>query len=113
MNEIRDDGMPRGKPFKKGEGGRPRGARNKLGEEFLEALYADFQDHGVDAIARVREEKPDAYLKVVASLLPRDLNLRVNPLEALSDEELNQRIRVLGKQILPLLDLSSDDEVLN
>ena len=54
-----------------GNGGRPKGSRNKLGEEFLRALYADFVAHGVEAIERTREKKPDAYLKVIASILPR------------------------------------------
>ena len=39
-----------------------RGSRNRLSEEFLEKLYADFAEHGTEAIARVREEKPDQYL---------------------------------------------------
>lgn len=81
------------KPFKKGEGGRPKGARNKLGEEFLDAIYADFRQHGKAAIEQVRQEKPDAYLKVVASLVPRQIDLAASrPLESLSDDELMQII---------------------
>lgn len=38
-------------------------------------LYADFAEHGTEAIARVREEKPDQYLKVIASLLPKEVKL--------------------------------------
>lgn len=53
--------------------GRPKGARSKLGEAFLEAMYADFQQHGVVAIETVRTEKPDQYLKVVASILPKEI----------------------------------------
>jgi hypothetical protein len=59
--------------FKPGNPGRPVGARHKLGEAFLEAMYADFKDHGVMAIVKVRDEKPDQYLKVVASILPKEL----------------------------------------
>ncbi|WP_127089059.1 hypothetical protein [Aquabacter cavernae] len=81
------------KPFKKGEGGRPKGARNKLGEEFLNALYVDFQEHGAEAIVRVREDKPDAYLKVIASLLPRQIDLtEAGPLEELTDDQLTRLI---------------------
>ena len=103
-SELREDGKPVGRPFRKGEGGRPKGARNKLGEEFLTALHADFEEHGPDVIARVREEKPDAYLKVIASILPRDLNLNVSPLNALSDDELLERIRDLEAGLRPFLD---------
>ena len=41
---------------------------NKL----IQPLVAD----AVDAFARVREEKPDQYLKVITSILPKDFNLK-------------------------------------
>lgn len=50
--------------------GRPPGARNKLGEKFLEELTADFDTNGKAAIAKVRDERPDAYLRTIASVLP-------------------------------------------
>lgn len=84
-------------------GGRPKGSRNKLGEAFLEDMLADWQEHGVAAIATVRAEKPDQYLKVVASILPRDLNVSINPLEEASDDELIQRLRDLESVIRPFL----------
>ena len=65
-------GQVLGRPFKKGEGGRPPGARNKLKASFLEILLADFEANGADAIRRVREEEPATYLKVIASLLPKE-----------------------------------------
>lgn len=105
---MRDDGRPVGRPFRKGEGGRPKGARNKLGEEFLEALFADFQAHGAQTIERVRTEKPDAYLKVIASILPRNLNVAINETADLSDDELRMRIRDLECTLRPFLSQSSN-----
>jgi hypothetical protein len=58
-------------------GGRPRGARSKLSERFLNALQADFEQHGPDVIAKVRIEKPDVYLKVVANLMPARLEAQL------------------------------------
>lgn len=84
--------------------GRPQGARSKLGEAFLEALHADFAEHGVAAIKEVRETKPDQYLKVVASILPKDLNVNINQMDGLTDDELIERIRVLDATIRPFLD---------
>lgn len=84
-------------------GGRPKGARNKLGEAFLEALNDDFQQHGVAAIQVVRAEKPDQYLKVIASLLPKDHNININNADDLSDAELAERIRALATQLAPFL----------
>lgn len=56
-----------------GNGGRPKGARAKLGEAFLQGLFKDFQEHGQVTIETVRGEKPDQYLKVIASLLPKEI----------------------------------------
>ena len=74
--------------------GRPKGSRNKLGEAFIQAMHADFVEHGAAVIETVRREKPDQYLKVVASILPKELN--VNVTNDLSDEQLDQRIRQLA-----------------
>lgn len=84
-------------PGNTGFGGRPKGSRNKLGEDFIAALHDDFQEHGVKAIATVRTEKPDAYLKVIASLLPKEL--KVTTESDLTDEQLDQRIRQLAAAI--------------
>lgn len=54
-------------------GGRPKGARAKLGEAFLEAMLSDFKEHGVLAVQTVRAEKPDQYLKVIAAILPKEI----------------------------------------
>lgn len=79
MSEITDPtgqkrAKPRGKPFAKGESGnpagRPKGTRNNLSKAFIEALHADFSEHGKKAIERVRLEKPEEYIKTVARLVP-------------------------------------------
>jgi hypothetical protein len=72
--------------------GRPKGSRNKLGEAFLEALHDDFKEHGVKAIADVRKDKPDQYLKVIASTLPKELNLKVSELDELTDDQIQRQL---------------------
>ncbi len=94
--------------FKPGNPGRPKGSRNKLGEAFLEAMHDDFEAHGVAAIVKVREEKPDQYLKVIASILPKDLNINVNQMDGMTDDELIERIRALDATIRPFLDLEAE-----
>jgi hypothetical protein len=73
-------------PFKPGQSGnptgRPKGARNRLGTRFLEALEADFNQHGAQAIEQVREKKPEVYMRVVADLLPKEANINVEAGEA-------------------------------
>jgi hypothetical protein len=88
--------------------GRPKGARNALGELFLEAMHDDFLEHGAAAIIAVRTEKPDQYLKVVASILPKDLNINVNQTDHMTDEQLVERIRSLDAAIRPFLDTQGE-----
>jgi len=92
-------------------GGRPKGSRNKLGEAFIEALHDDFQVHGVEAIQTVRERKPEQYLRVIASIMPKDINLNVNNLGEMSDDELIERIRNLDATIRPFLAAQGEDGV--
>ena len=57
---------PKSRQWKPGQSGnpkgRPKGARNRLGTQFLEALEADFNRFGSEAIALVREKKPEIYI---------------------------------------------------
>ena len=55
--------------------GRPKGSRNRLGEEFLSDLYADWAEHGSGVIAAVRERSPAVYLRIVAGLLPQQVGI--------------------------------------
>lgn len=55
--------------------GRPAGSKNKISEKFIAAITADFETHGEAVIEKVRTEKPENYLKIVADLVPKDFNL--------------------------------------
>ncbi|TJV70172.1 MAG: hypothetical protein E5X76_21230 [Mesorhizobium sp.] len=85
--------------------------RKTLVDDFAAALRADFRAHGAGVIAAVRAEKPDQYLKVVLTLLPKDFaassesfDADKTSLEQLSDEEIRSRIRGLEASLRPLLD---------
>ncbi len=75
-----------GRPFKPGQSGnpagRPKGSRHKVSESFIAAMAADFDLHGTGVIEKVRTEKPDQYLKLVADLVPKDFNVDLNASEA-------------------------------
>lgn len=75
--------------------GRPKGSRNKLGEDFLQALQESFNLHGASTIETVRIERPHEYLKVVASILPKELNVTTTRVEEMSDDELADGIAAL------------------
>jgi hypothetical protein len=87
--------------------GKSRRAKKTLGDDFVEAVRADFKAHGAGVIAAVRADKPDQYLKIVLSVLPRDfpgdLHVTINHLDALSDDEIRSRIRSLEAVVKPFL----------
>ena len=83
--------------------GRPKGSRQKLSEEFIRALAEDFENHGKDAIVKMREDRPGDYIKVIASLVPKDLNLNVNEYEHWTDEQLADRIEQLDRELEPYM----------
>jgi len=100
-------------PFKPGQSGnpmgRPKGARNRLGTAFLEALEADFSEHGVEAIEKVRETKPEVYIKIVADLLPNEANLDVDHGEAFT--KLWHAISDgYGEEMVKALDAAANDD---
>ena len=69
-------------------GGRPVGAKNRLTSKFLEELCKDFEEFGAGAIRVVRVEKPDVYIRCVASLIPKEFALSDAKLSELGDEEI-------------------------
>ncbi|MER8786251.1 hypothetical protein NKH71_00030 [Mesorhizobium sp. M0983] len=91
-------------PHDQAPGKRTKRAKKTLADGFLEAIRADFRAHGAGVIAEVRAEKPDQYLKLVLSVLPKDLSVNINNLDALSDDEIRQRIRGLEGVLRPFLE---------
>jgi Family of unknown function (DUF5681) len=68
-----------GRPFPKGvsgnPNGRPRGARSKLSEDFLNDLHVAWTQFGPDALAKCASQDPGRFCAIVAGLLPRDIHL--------------------------------------
>jgi len=66
-------------------------------------LETDFNKYGAQAIALVREKKPEVYMRVVADLLPKEANINVEAGEAFV--ELWRRISDgLGDQLAERVD---------
>ena len=65
-------------PGHPGGPGRPKGSRHKLGEDFLAALLDDFNENGVAAIAAAREQNPSSYLKTIAMIVPKSLEVDIS-----------------------------------
>ena len=89
-------------PWVKGQSGnpagRPKGSRVKLQEAFLAALSDDFAAFGIGAIQTMRQEKPSDYVRCVASLMPKQLDVE-RPLQDMTDDELSDSIEALRRFI--------------
>lgn len=79
------------------KGGKALGQQNRervrLTKNFFITLYRDFAEHGEEAVSQCRERDPIAYVRIVASLMPRDVNINTDPaeeLKTLSDGQLRQ-----------------------
>jgi hypothetical protein len=85
--------------------GRPRGSRNRLSEQFIADLQADWEQHGADVIERVRQDDPVAYLRTVAILVRPvpDSELPKNPYAHLSDDELKAEMLAGFSKVFPEL----------
>ena len=55
--------------------GRPKGSKHRLSEAFIAALAQDFDEHGAESIRRVWQDDPSTYLRVIASLVPKDMQI--------------------------------------
>jgi hypothetical protein len=83
-----------------GTGGRPLGSRNKLCKAMLEDLAADWREGGAAAIRIMRMERPAEYVRVMCSILPKELILDNSPVTELDDAELDHMISMLRERAL-------------
>lgn len=92
MSNVHPNTIANLKPFVKGTsgnpGGKPKGSKNRLQGDFMRRLADDFERFGIYAIARVRRNDPAAYIRAIASLMPKELEIS-RPLDDLTDEQLN------------------------
>lgn len=107
---MADDTAPSSAPehlkdhaFKPGQSGnpagRPKGARVRLGEQFLGDLLEDWDANGIQAIKDMRDKSPGDYVKVVAATLPKELNVKVSELDELSDEQIARQLAYVAAQL--------------
>jgi|SRR5215470_17478100 len=81
-------------------GGRTKGTRNKLGGAFLEKLLSEFEQYGEEAIRLCRVERPHEFLKIVASILPKEFEIVDSRLTDITDEELDLFIELARRQLI-------------
>src|SRR5215471_2733079 len=101
--------------FQKGnvpKGGRRKGSRDRISTALLEAIAKDFEEFGEESIKIARIEKPVEYLKIVASLLPREFGLEIidSRMREIPDEELELLIEHAREQKRLLIDVTPKEE---
>ena len=81
--------------------GRPVGSRNLLQRRFIEALAKYFDEHGEGIIRVVRVEEPATYLKLIASVLPRELLYEnVNAMKEFTDDQVDELIVNIRQRLI-------------
>ena len=74
VNGNGKDKLGRFLPGRPGGPGRPVGSRNRLSEKFLADLQRVWLKKGVAALDKVADPNPEVLVRVVASILPRQLD---------------------------------------
>ena len=97
------------KPFKPGQSGNPAGPkagyRQEFSRSFVSDIAKDFAKEGTKVIRRVRMENPLGYLRVCASLVDQEINIKTpfSHLDHLSDDELRASIAELNERVVQAL----------
>ena len=90
----------KGNNYSNGTGCRPLGSRNKLCKRLLEDLFADWQEGGQAAIKMMRIERPAEYVRVMCSILPKEMLFETGSVSELADDELDAMITMLRERAL-------------
>jgi hypothetical protein len=99
-------------PWKPGQSGnpkgRPQGSRNKLSEDFVADLHEAWLAFGKPALVTLAWTDPSTFVRVVASLIPRELEATTPTVtERMSDAQLEA---IIARGIEGDLDPAATDE---
>jgi len=105
-------------PWKPGQSGnrkgRPKGSRNKLAEEFVADLHESWKTLGKAALLAAAWTDPVAYVRIVASLVPKDIEVTVTNvhLERMTTRELEALLRAEEDDPADTLEAEDGAEIL-
>ncbi len=68
--------MPRSDTqFKKGQGGRKKGARNKFAAQFVKDVANSWAIDGPEVLESIKHSDKSAYVRTCAALIPKDMDI--------------------------------------
>jgi hypothetical protein len=82
--------MAVGRPFKKGEGGRPKGVQNKITKTVKETVLAVFNDLQEKPGVRLMDwaqEEPTEFYRIAARLIPTEITGTVKTVIKVTESE--------------------------
>ena len=92
--------------FEKGHTGRPKNSRNKLAQRVFDDVFRHWCEpangdlcKGQAALEMLYREEPEAYLRLTASVLPKEFVFD-HAVNELDDEELDRMIEMLRERAL-------------
>jgi hypothetical protein len=92
--------------FKPGHSGRPKNSRNKLAQRVFDDIFRHWLEEagnglckGQAALELLWREEPGAYLRLTASVLPKEFTFQ-NAVTELDEEELDRMIEMLRERAL-------------
>lgn len=73
--------------FKPGQSGnpagKPKGARSKFAQAFVEDFARDWAEHGSAVLERIRQDDPSTYGRIACAILPKVIELDEDTKEAI------------------------------
>src|SRR5262245_6264781 len=98
--DVRDE-KGRFIPGNSGGMGRPKGSRNKLAQDYIDAYYRLFQEGGEQALREVMLKSPAKFLQLGVLLLPQHFKFEhEHTVAALSPEEVQLRLAEARRRLL-------------
>jgi hypothetical protein len=84
--------------------GRPIASRERLTKSFMDRLADSFDKHGKRVLDQLAQKDPGTYVRVIASLMPKQVSLDAGPLADLGQAELEALANAARKAV----ELASD-----